>query len=189
MSNFLVLLGYQGEEQKRNLTAHHSCFKLDFTSTDSHCHTSASPIRPFHVRGFGRWSGSASLHSGLCTGWGQLVGRAECECRTEQWTGVDWWAVTRCREQANSKRNHLELSTMYCTILSRTFSKRAVRTQMCLMAWAERGWGGRLVVDEPCLLRGSWPTLWVLLWGTNEKQWYREEVKVVSKSLRTLTWI
>lgn len=54
---------------------------------------------------------------------------------------------------------------MYCTILSRTFSKRAVRTQMCLMAWAERGCGGRQVVEEPCRLRGSWPTLWVLLHG------------------------
>ena len=54
---------------------------------------------------------------------------------------------------------------MYCTILSRTFSKRAVRTQMCLMAWAERGCGGRQVVEDPCRLRGSWPTLWVLLHG------------------------
>lgn len=45
--------------------------------------------------------------------------------------------------------NYLELSTMYCTIWSRTFSKRAVRTQMCLMAWAESGCGGRQVVDEP----------------------------------------
>lgn len=35
--------------------------------------------------------------------------------------------------------HYLELSTMYSTILSRTFSKRAVLTQMCLMAWAERG--------------------------------------------------
>lgn len=59
-------------------------------------------------------------------------------------------------------RQYLALSTIYCTILSRTFSNRAVRTHMCLMAWAERGWGAR-PADEPCLLRGSCPVLWVLL--------------------------
>lgn len=59
--------------------------------------------------------------------------------------------------------SYLELSTIYCTILSRTLSKRAVRTQMCLMAWAERGWGTR-PAEEPCLRRVSCPlVLWVLL--------------------------
>lgn len=71
---------------------------------------------------------------------------------------------------------------MTWTILSRTFSKRAVRTQICLMAWGESGWGGRLVVEEPCLLRPSWPTLWSLLRTTQKtavkvkgehKQWQK----------------
>lgn len=98
------------------------------------------------------------------------------------WSGV---LVSHCCASPGreKKTNYLELSTMYCTILSRTFSKRAVRTQMCLMAWAERGWGGRLVVEEPCLLRGSWPMLWVLLQDTKHNIindcFYREEVMFV----------
>lgn len=98
------------------------------------------------------------------------------------WSGV---LVSHCCASPGreKKTNYLELSTMYCTILSRTFSKRAVRTQMCLMAWAERGWGGRLVVEEPCLLRGSWPMLWVLLQDTKHSIindcFYREEVMFV----------
>lgn len=105
---------------------------------------------------------------------------------TQLQQSLEWWCfwVTVVHHQGEKKKtNYLELSTIYCTILSRTFSKRAVRTQMCLMAWAERGWGGRLVVEEPCLLRGSWPMLWVLLQDTKHNIisdcYYREDVMFV----------
>lgn len=104
---------------------------------------------------------------------------------TQLQQSLEWCACESllCIARERKKTNYLELSTMYCTILSRTFSKRAVRTQMCLMAWAERGWGGRLVVEEPCLLRGSWPMLWVLLQDTKHNIindcFYREEVMFV----------
>lgn len=57
--------------------------------------------------------------------------------------------------------SYLQLSTMYCTILSSTLSINAVRTHKCLMAWGVRT-GGLLVV-ELCLLRDSWPAGWYFL--------------------------
>ena len=65
------------------------------------------------------------------------------------------------------------MSTIYSTTLSRTFWNRAVRTQMCLMACAERGWGAR-PADDPCLLRGSCAVLCVLLNKYTERERERE---------------
>lgn len=176
-----------------SLTAHCVSFKMDFPLIESHWHLSANLIRPLRS-GFGQWSSHPpfAIHSGWRTKCGQLVETC-CGCwsnrsqnkATRELTlnatlnSLCWWTFPFSYNKAwrgtpwvttatpgSEEHSHLELSTMYCTILSKTFSKRAVRTQMCLMACAERGWGGRLVVEEPCLLRGSWLTLWVLLLGT-----------------------
>lgn len=168
-----------------------------------------------HFTPFDQWSGGASLHSGWRNECGRLVeahtgllsrqsteqseprrrmerqignsrDRSSFSCNKAQ-SGV-LWVTARQQRGVEDTENHLELSTMYCTSLSRTFSKRAVRTQMCLMAWAERGWGGRLVVEEPCLLRGSWLTLWVLLRGTKHNTMnnypYREQFTCVKQDTK-----
>lgn len=156
-----------------------------------------NPTAPLHVWGFDQWSSRGSecvvslLRQTVIETETQNKARKERTQKpnvlliTQLQQSLEWCACESllCITRERKKTNYLELSTMYCTILSRTFSKRAVRTQMCLMAWAERGWGGRLVVEEPCLLRGSWPMLWVLLQDTKHNIindcFYREEVMFV----------
>lgn len=161
------------------------------------------PTGPLHVWGFDQWSSRGSqcvdslLRQTVIETETQNKARGE---RTQKlngtlkrycsslsynkaWSGGASESLLCITRERKKKTNYLELSTIYCTILSRTFSKRAVRTQMCLMAWADRGWGGRLVVEEPCLLRGSWPMLWVLLQDTKHNIisdcYYREDVMFV----------